>query len=87
MRTRAPRAARGPPRPPLTPPPPPPPGPRCAARAQNKSPKTADDEAQIKALYKKFGVWHGISSLNNLGVLAATVAYGWIVAGKLASPL
>ena len=28
--------------------------------------------------------WHGISSLNNLGVLAATVAYGWLIAAKLA---
>jgi hypothetical protein len=27
--------------------------------------------------------WHGISSLNNLVVLAATVAYGWILAGRL----
>ena len=26
---------------------------------------------------------HGISSLNNLVVLAAAVAYGWILAGKI----
>ena len=54
---------------------------------ENKPGKTADDEAAIKALYKKFGAWHGISSLNNLGVLAATVAYAWVVASKLAAPL
>lgn len=52
---------------------------------ENKGSKTAEDEAQIKSLYKKFGAWHGVSSLNNLGVLAATVAYGWVIAGKLAA--
>eukprot|EP00775_Hariotina_reticulata_P012764 gene12764-12893_t len=50
---------------------------------ENKEKKTAEDEAAIKHLYKQFGMWHGISSLNNLAVLAATVAYGWILAGKL----
>eukprot|EP00882_Tetradesmus_deserticola_P002414 GHRQ01002573.1.p1 GENE.GHRQ01002573.1~~GHRQ01002573.1.p1 ORF type:complete len:252 (+),score=85.74 GHRQ01002573.1:140-895(+) len=50
---------------------------------ENKPSKSADDEADIKRLYKKFGMWHGISSLNNLVVLAATVAYGWILAGRL----
>jgi hypothetical protein len=48
-----------------------------------QSPKTAEDEAAIKRLYKQFGMWHGISSLNNLVVLAATMAYGWTLAGKL----
>ncbi|GBF99577.1 hypothetical protein Rsub_12202 [Raphidocelis subcapitata] len=52
---------------------------------ENKPVKTADDEGEIKRLYKKFGMWHGISSLNNLGVLAATVAYGWVLAAKLAA--
>lgn len=51
---------------------------------ENKASKTAEDEAEIKRLFKKFGMWHGISSLNNLGVLAATVAYGWVIASKLA---
>lgn len=32
-----------------------------------------------------FARWHGISSMNNLGVLAAVVAYGWVIAGKLAA--
>lgn len=57
------------------------------AHQQNKPNKGPEDEAAIKALYKKFGAWHGISSLNNLGVLASTVAYAWIVASKLAAPL
>eukprot|EP00878_Enallax_costatus_P020090 GHUV01021221.1.p1 GENE.GHUV01021221.1~~GHUV01021221.1.p1 ORF type:complete len:123 (-),score=35.14 GHUV01021221.1:1512-1880(-) len=51
---------------------------------ENKETKSADDEARIKTLYKQFGMWHGISSLNNLVVLAATVAYGWSLAGRLA---
>eukprot|EP00879_Flechtneria_rotunda_P007162 GHRR01007516.1.p1 GENE.GHRR01007516.1~~GHRR01007516.1.p1 ORF type:complete len:223 (+),score=77.89 GHRR01007516.1:460-1128(+) len=51
---------------------------------ENKPSKTGDDEAQIKQLYKKFGMWHGISSLSNLVVLAATVTYGWSLAGRLA---
>ncbi|KAI8468559.1 MAG: hypothetical protein J3K34DRAFT_426860 [Monoraphidium minutum] len=50
---------------------------------ENKASKTSEDEAEIKRLYKKFGMWHGISSLNNLGVLAAVVAYGWVIASKL----
>lgn len=51
---------------------------------ENKQNKTADDEAHIKTLYKQFGMWHGISSLSNLVVLAATMAYGWSLAGRLA---
>lgn len=50
---------------------------------ENKPAKTAEDESQIKALYKKFGAWHGISSMNNLGVLACAVAYAWVIASKL----
>jgi hypothetical protein len=38
----------------------------------------------VQALYKKFGMWHGISSLNNLITLACSVAYGWTLAGALA---
>lgn len=38
----------------------------------------------IKRLYKKFGMWHGISSLCNLSVLVAAVAHGWWLAGALA---
>lgn len=55
----------------------------CRYDLENKDRKSADDEARIKTLYKKFGMWHGISSLNNLVVLAATVAYGWSLAGRL----
>ena len=31
--------------------------------------------------------WHGISSLNNLGVLVSVVSYAWIIASKLALPV
>ncbi|KAF8069605.1 Tmem205 [Scenedesmus sp. PABB004] len=51
---------------------------------ENKAAKGPDDEAAIKALYKRFGALHGASSVLNLGVLAATVAYGWTLAGRLA---
>ena len=39
--------------------------------------------AAIKALYKQFGKWHGISSLFNLAVLVAAFAHGWWLAGSL----
>ncbi|GAB4813111.1 hypothetical protein N2152v2_000157 [Parachlorella kessleri] len=41
------------------------------------------DDAAIKALYKQFGKWHGISSLFNLAVLVAAFAHGWWLAGLL----
>jgi hypothetical protein len=50
---------------------------------ENKPNKTDADQANIKSLYKQFGKWHGISSLNNLVVLASAVAYGWALAGRL----
>lgn len=50
---------------------------------ENKPQKTSEDEANIKSLYKKFGMWHGISSLNNLVTLCATLAYGWVLAGNM----
>ncbi|KIY99928.1 hypothetical protein MNEG_8032 [Monoraphidium neglectum] len=60
---------------------------RCGppSSQQNKPSKTSEDEAEIKRLYGKFGMWHGISSLNNLAVLAAVVSYGWVIASKLAA--
>jgi hypothetical protein len=51
---------------------------------ENKPGKSAQDEADIKRLYKAFGAWHGVSSLANLVVLAASIAYGWALAGRLA---
>lgn len=39
--------------------------------------------ATIKGLYKRFGAWHGISSIINLVALVAAVAYGWTLAGWL----
>jgi hypothetical protein len=51
---------------------------------ENKAEKTETDEAEIKRLYKQFGMWHGISALANLVTLAATAAYGWQLAGRLA---
>lgn len=41
------------------------------------------DDVAIKALYKKFGMWHGISSIFNLAVLVAAIAHGWWLAGSL----
>jgi hypothetical protein len=42
------------------------------------------DDAAIKALYKQFGKWHGISSLVNLVMLVAAVGHGWYLGGRLA---
>ncbi len=41
------------------------------------------DEPRIKALYKKFGKWHGISSVLNLVATVGAIAHGWWVAGML----
>ena len=37
---------------------------------------------KIKALAKRFGKWHGISSLINLGTLVAAVGHGYWLAGE-----
>ncbi|CAL5220682.1 g2731 [Coccomyxa viridis] len=41
------------------------------------------DGAKIKALYKQFGKFHGISSLLNLVGLGAAVGHGWWLATRL----
>lgn len=41
------------------------------------------DEAAIKALYKKFGAFHGSSSLVNLVGMVGAVAHGWWLASRL----
>jgi hypothetical protein len=41
------------------------------------------DNDTIKALYKKFSTWHGISSMLNLGVLVAAVTHGWWLAASV----
>lgn len=38
--------------------------PRGPSPPQNKTSKTKEDEAEIKRLYGKFGMWHGISSMS-----------------------
>ncbi len=40
------------------------------------------DDAKIKALYGKFGMWHGISSMLNLGALGCACAHLWWLAVK-----
>lgn len=50
---------------------------------ENKPTKTDEDMQQIKVLYKKFGAWHGISSLLNLVFLCTIMAYGWTMAGGM----
>lgn len=44
---------------------------------------TPPPAAAIKGLVKKFGAWHGVSSLFNLGVLVTAFAHGWWLAGSL----
>ncbi|KAK6329920.1 hypothetical protein TWF718_003347 [Orbilia javanica] len=38
---------------------------------------------EMKALNKKFGMWHGISSLFNLGSVVGTIGYGVLLAEKI----
>ncbi|KAF3934489.1 hypothetical protein ABW19_dt0204175 [Dactylella cylindrospora] len=38
---------------------------------------------EMRALNKKFGMWHGISSLLNMGSVIGTVGYGVLLAGKI----
>lgn len=42
------------------------------------------DDAAIKALSKRFGAWHGISSLLNLGVLVCAVGHAYYLGAFLA---
>ena len=44
----------------------------------------ARDDAGIKALYKQFGKWHGISSLMNLGNLVCAVGHAYYLGALLA---
>ena len=41
------------------------------------------DDAQIKVLQRRFGKWHGISSLLNLIVLVCAVGHGYYLGGRL----
>ena len=43
----------------------------------------ADQTERYKELRRQFGKMHGLSSLTNLIALCGTMAYGWILAGKL----
>lgn len=49
---------------------------------ENKEEKTESDQNEIKALYKQFGMWHGISSLVNLVVFVGASVHGWSLASK-----
>ena len=45
------------------------------------------DESRIKPLYKKFGMWHGISSSLNLVATVGAVVHGWWLAGMMVAPV
>ena len=45
------------------------------------------DESRIKPLYKKFSMWHGISSSLNLVATVGAVAHGWWLAGRMVAPV
>ncbi|KAF3917234.1 hypothetical protein ABW20_dc0110473 [Dactylellina cionopaga] len=38
---------------------------------------------EMRGLNKRFGMWHGISSLFNLGSVIGTIGYGVLLAGKI----
>lgn len=40
---------------------------------------------EMRALSKKFGILHGVSSLLNLGTIIATVAYGFTLGSRIQS--
>jgi hypothetical protein len=50
---------------------------------ENKPEKTEEDKSQIAKLYSAFGKLHGMSSLLNLVVLCAALAFGWQLSGAL----
>lgn len=43
---------------------------------------THKDKDAIDKLRKKFGAWHGLSSMLNLGALCAALAHAWWLAGR-----
>jgi len=45
--------------------------------------KDGTDTDRYRELRKQFGKLHGLSSLTNLLALCGTIAYGWILSGKL----
>jgi hypothetical protein len=47
-------------------------------------PAALRDDAQIKVLQRRFGKWHGISSLLNLIVLICAVGHGYYLGGLVA---
>lgn len=53
---------------------------------ENKDAKTEEDQAQIKTLYKKFGMFHGISSMINLAVFCCAAAHGWYLSSLITLP-
>lgn len=46
---------------------------------ENLEEKTAEVKAQIQALYKSFGMYHGISSLINLIITGCAFAHAWFL--------
>lgn len=50
---------------------------------QIKRQRDAAQGAELERLTKRFGMYHGFSSLANLVLLAGLAGYGYIVAGRL----
>lgn len=51
---------------------------------ENLPEKTEEVKAQIKALYGKFGMYHGMSSLINLVILCSAFAHAWFLGSLVA---
>ncbi|GAX85780.1 hypothetical protein CEUSTIGMA_g13195.t1 [Chlamydomonas eustigma] len=45
--------------------------------------KTDEVKEKIKALYKQFGMWHGISASLNLVILCCALSHGWYLGSSL----
>ncbi|KAK6525384.1 hypothetical protein TWF694_005523 [Orbilia ellipsospora] len=54
-----------------------------AERGGDKENEEVRKSVEMVKLNKQFGMWHGLSSLANLGSVIATIGYGVLLAGKI----
>ncbi|EPS39469.1 hypothetical protein H072_6632 [Dactylellina haptotyla CBS 200.50] len=54
-----------------------------AERGGDKEGQEIIKSAEMKSLNKQFGIWHGVSSLANMGSVIGTIGYGVLLAGKI----
>ncbi|KAF3290128.1 hypothetical protein TWF132_007321, partial [Orbilia oligospora] len=54
-----------------------------AERGGDKENEEVRVSDEMRTLNKKFGMWHGISSLFNLGSVVGTIGYGVLLADKI----